>query len=192
MATLGGRGPLVAMTPTNTHASRLHHSYRVSITFPSSIQVQKMEEAKKYWRGRKVVQQNTKVFISLVVSAEGNSSPPLRTTKTGLHENEKQNQRKKQKKTKRKTKVNPSHYSISLFPPACPVLLSTKPIALAQRCQQSVSPRCVWAGARGWTAGCSPLSPWWSSEVQTAYWGTGETQTRGVITSRCAGGYHYR
>lgn len=42
----------------------------------------------------------------------------------------------------------------------------------------SVEVRCGWVGARGWTAGCSPPSPWWSSEEQTACWGTtGEERT---------------
>lgn len=36
----------------------------------------------------------------------------------------------------------------------------------------AVGVRCGWVGARGWTAGCSPPSPWWSSEEQTACWGT--------------------
>lgn len=35
-----------------------------------------------------------------------------------------------------------------------------------------VGVRCGWAGARGWTAGCSPPSPWWSSEERTVCWGT--------------------
>lgn len=43
---------------------------------------------------------------------------------------------------------------------------------------RSVGVRCGWVGARGWTAGCSPPSPWWSSEERTACWGTtGDTQT---------------
>lgn len=45
----------------------------------------------------------------------------------------------------------------------------------------SVGVRCGWAGARGWTAGCSPPSPWWSSEEQTAYWGTADTKCKVVL-----------
>lgn len=45
-------------------------------------------------------------------------------------------------------------------------------ISSAVSVQEGVRVRCGWVGARGWTAGCSPPSPWWSWEERTACWGT--------------------